>query len=83
VQYLGTNEATSTQEPHYRKGDGQMERIWHPEGNAPLRAEIEAPAEAYTAEVEAAYKFVAEQGVFKDGVMPELPPKCEWIRWDI
>ncbi|KAI4843045.1 hypothetical protein E4T45_08793, partial [Aureobasidium sp. EXF-8846] len=80
VQYLTTNEAVPTQAPHYRKANGQMERIWHPEGNAAPRTEIEAPAEAYTAEHEAAYKFVAEQGVFKGGIMPELPPKCEWIR---
>lgn len=80
VQYVATKDG---QEPHYKKANGKMERIWHPEGNAAHRAEIEAPAEAYTAEHEAAYKFVADQGVFKDGVMPELPPKCEWIRWDI
>ncbi|KAI4731471.1 hypothetical protein E4T49_00687 [Aureobasidium sp. EXF-10728] len=83
VQYQATKETVPTQEPYYRKANGQMERIWHPEGIPAPRAEIEAPAEAYTAEHEAAYKFVAEQGVFKDGIMPELPPKCEWIRWDI
>ncbi|KAI5239673.1 hypothetical protein E4T43_06596 [Aureobasidium subglaciale] len=84
VQYMASGkEAGATQEPHYRKADGSMERIWHPEGNPAPRTEVEAPAEAYTAEVQAAYMFVAEQGIFKDGIMPEVPPKCEWIRWDI
>ncbi|KAI5204729.1 hypothetical protein E4T39_03382 [Aureobasidium subglaciale] len=76
VQYMASGkEAGSTQEPHYRKADGSMERIWHPEGNPAPKAEIEGPAEAYTAEVQAAYMFVAEQGIFKDGIMPEVPPK--------
>ncbi|THW91887.1 hypothetical protein D6D15_03575 [Aureobasidium pullulans] len=84
VQYVAIGkEGEQTQEPHYRDANGNMERIWHPEGNAAFRAEMEAPAEAYTTEHEAAYKFMAEQGTFKDGIMPEIPPKCEWIRWDV
>lgn len=78
-----SKEAGATSVPHYRKSDGSMERIWHPEGTPARKTEMEAPAEAYTAEIEAAYKFVAEQGMFKDGIMPEVPPKFDWIRWDV
>ena len=34
-------------------------------------------------DAKAAYEFVAQNGAFKDGIMPELPPSPEWVRWDI
>jgi nucleoporin NUP42 len=29
------------------------------------------------------YDFVLENGTFKDGVMPEVPPKREWVNWEL
>ncbi|EGD94455.1 hypothetical protein TESG_01971 [Trichophyton tonsurans CBS 112818] len=42
-----------------------------------------ASPEGYTSAVEEAYKFAHENGAFKDGVMPSVPPKPEWSRYDI
>ncbi|TKA27942.1 hypothetical protein B0A50_04007 [Salinomyces thailandicus] len=66
----------------------KSERIWHPNG-PPLNANpyAEAPPEVYTTELVAmlkeAYDHVSETGTFKDGIMPEIPPKREWVRWDL
>lgn len=27
------------------------------------------------------YRYLKERGTFKDGIMPELPPKREWCTW--
>lgn len=73
--------------PHYRRADeGQPERIWFPDGPPAPNPWAEPPPEAYGGAVgafEEAYKFVAERGQFRDGVMPEEPPRREWVRWDL
>ncbi|KAI7542377.1 hypothetical protein KC316_g15305 [Hortaea werneckii] len=67
---------------------GKSERIWHPDG-PPQNPNpyAEAPPEKYTGELAAVlkevYDYVNETGTFKDGLMPEIPPKREWIRWDL
>lgn len=59
-------------------------RIFFPDGppdDATLR-DVEAAPEEYTPEVEAQYKFFNENGYFKDGIIPSVPPKKEWNSWD-
>lgn len=59
-------------------------RIHFPDGppdDATLR-DVEAAPDEYTPEVEAQYKFFMENGYFKDGVLPSVPPKKEWNTWD-
>lgn len=59
-------------------------RINFPEGppdDAILR-DSQAKAEEYTSEVEEMYKFFLENGYFKDGVIPSVPPKKDWISFD-
>ncbi|KAF2770913.1 hypothetical protein EJ03DRAFT_388527 [Teratosphaeria nubilosa] len=64
------------------------ERIWHPDG-PPERESEDAldKAELYTGELGAVlkelYEYVRETGDFKDGIVPEIPPKREWVRWDL
>ncbi|KAI6867598.1 hypothetical protein KC318_g19037, partial [Hortaea werneckii] len=67
---------------------GKAERIWHPDG-PPQNSNpyAEAPPEKYAGELggvlKEVYDYVNETGAFKDGLMPEIPPKREWIRWDL
>ncbi|OTA37373.1 hypothetical protein BTJ68_03067 [Hortaea werneckii EXF-2000] len=67
---------------------GKAERIWHPNG-PPQNPNpyAEAPPEKYMGELGAVlkevYDYVNETGTFKDGLMPEIPPKREWMRWDL
>lgn len=77
VQYL------QDQAPYFSSNDGKLERIWHPNGPPPPNPDIEDPPGMYNAVLEAAYAFVRETGTFKDGIMPEVPPKREWIRYDV
>ncbi|KAJ5711204.1 hypothetical protein N7488_005360 [Penicillium malachiteum] len=38
--------------------------------------------EDYTPEIEEMYKYFLANGCFKDGVIPKVPPKREWISFD-
>jgi nucleoporin NUP42 len=43
---------------------------------------VEGRPEEYTEAVREAYEYVAREGRFKDGIMPNVPPKREWVSWD-
>lgn len=55
-------------------------------GTASSNEYAEAAPEVYAGELgvilKEIYEYVAETGQFKDGFVPEIPPKREWIRWD-
>ncbi|KAK5151344.1 hypothetical protein LTR04_006615 [Oleoguttula sp. CCFEE 6159] len=71
-------------EPHYQRADGGgVERIWFPNGPPPPNPFTELPADSYNDVLKEAYAFVSANGAFKDGIMPEIAPKREWVRWDI
>lgn len=38
--------------------------------------------ENYTAEVTDQYQYFVQNGVFKDGIVPSVPPKTEWVSFD-
>lgn len=75
--------------PTYRHPQtGKMERIWHPNGPPEMpNPYAEAPPELYMGDLgvllKEVYDYVRQQEQFKDGVMPEIPPKREWLRWDV
>ena len=59
-------------------------RINFPDGppdEATLR-DSEGKSEEYTPEIAAQYEFFLKNGYFKDGLIPPVPPKREWISWD-
>ena len=67
---------------------GNMERIWHPNGPPEVpNLCAEAAPEMYLGELGAVlkdlYEYVGQTGQFKDGVVPEVPPKREWLHWDL
>ena len=71
-------------EQYVKRSDGALERIWFPEGPPPPAPtkNPEVPDEAYDEVTKENYIYMNEHGKFKDGIMPELPPKREWVNWD-
>ncbi|GAD98787.1 conserved hypothetical protein [Paecilomyces variotii No. 5] len=58
--------------------------IFFPEGppdQASLR-DAQGKPEEYTPEVTEQYEFFIKNGFFKDGVIPSVPPKTEWVSFD-
>lgn len=64
--------------------DGSWQRIWFPDGPPPNPAQngMMQGAEAPVG-VEEAYRFLRENGRFREGVMPEVPPGAGMVRWDV
>ncbi|KAJ6111863.1 hypothetical protein N7523_007924 [Penicillium sp. IBT 18751x] len=59
-------------------------RINFPDGppeEAALR-DSQGKPEDYTPEIEQMYQFYLDNGYFKDGIIPAVPPKREWISFD-
>ncbi|KAK2747905.1 hypothetical protein FQN57_001496 [Myotisia sp. PD_48] len=80
VQYIDN-------EPCYQHPDDPSTyvRVHFPEGPPKpetLKFAVAKPEE-YTPALEQAYKFAQEHKAFKDNIMPSLPPKVEWSRFDI
>lgn len=59
-------------------------RILFPDGPpdpAGLR-DAQGKPEEYTPEINGQYDFFFSNGFFKDGVIPPVPPKSEWLSFD-
>lgn len=59
-------------------------RIFFPDGppeQASLR-DAQGKPEEYSPEVVEQYEFFVKNGYFKDGVIPSVPPKTEWVSFD-
>jgi nucleoporin NUP42 len=69
-------------QPCTRRSDGLWERIWFPDGPPKWKKAPDLSDDAYDEKTVAQYKYWKETGTFKDGIMPELPPKREWCSWD-
>jgi nucleoporin NUP42 len=70
--------------PGFRRPDGKWERIMFPDGPpAPNKDAAKSP-EHYdgNAALKAEYQYAAQNGVFKDGKMPLVPPLREWCSFD-
>lgn len=69
-------------------GGNRLERIWFPAGPPPGPAfTAEALPHVYEdatigPQLREAYEHVSKTGLFKDGLIPEIPPKKEWISFD-
>ncbi len=70
--------------PCYKRADdGTWERIWFPDGPPPYNKGTELPVEEYDEATKDAYLYMRDNTVFKDGLMPMLPPRREWSKWDL
>jgi nucleoporin NUP42 len=65
-----------------RSQDKKMERISYPDGPPPYNKDTELPESMYDEKTKDAYLFMRDKGYFKDGWMPNLPPRREWCKWD-
>lgn len=66
----------------YRDTDGSWKKIWFPDGPPVLKKAVELPDTAYDEATKANYQYLKEHGTFKNGRIPELPPKREWCNWN-
>ena len=69
-------------EPCFKNQGGAWQRIWFPHGPPVFRKTLGPPEEAYNMPIQEKYMFAKEHGVFKNGMLPEVPPKREWCNWD-
>lgn len=70
--------------PCYRNPDGSWERIWFPDGPpAFLKPESLPPDVEYDEGTIQNYLLLRQTGRFKDNIIPALPPKREWLSWDL
>lgn len=69
-------------EPCYKSNDGYWQRVWFPDGPPVFTKTVDLPDEAYDEATKANYRHLKENGTFKDGLMPALPPKRDWCVWD-
>ena len=68
--------------PYVKAQDGELEKIHFPNGPPSLNKSPELPDELYDEGTKENYRFMMGHSKFKDGVMPNLPPKREWCKWD-
>ncbi len=70
------------EEPCFKSPEGYWTKIWFPDGPPVFKKSEELPEEVYDEGVKEDYRYLKEQGVFKGGVIPELPPRREWVGWN-
>jgi len=69
-----------------------MEKIWYPDaganpdvmavGREDKLDDLQADVSEYTDDVKEQYRFLLDEGKFKDGKMPLVPPMHEWCVYD-
>lgn len=69
-------------EPCTKGEDGAWGKICFPDGSPTLTKAEELAEVAYDESTKENYMFMRMHGVFKDGMMPSLPPRREWCNWD-
>ena len=81
VQWKGQQVSYMDDKPCVRRADGRWERVWFPDPPS-WQKKVDVPVEHYSSSLEQQYKYVQEHGTFQNGIMPELPPKREWVNWN-
>lgn len=71
--------------PHYRRKDGSWERIWFADGPPPPPKVSELPDQSMYQDpnIQKAYEELRQTGQFQNGIVPDMPPRVEWVGWDI
>jgi nucleoporin NUP42 len=65
----------------FQRPDREWERVTFPDPPQWKKQE-DLPLDLYDDRVAKEYKHLSDHGTFKDGVMPDLAPKREWIDWN-
>jgi nucleoporin NUP42 len=84
VQPAGPGNEQKKAVPMVRLPDGSLSKVWFPDGAPTYTPDTEAKDQGVyqTAEVQESWRTFRSQGLFADGVMPEVPPMREWCTWD-
>ena len=69
-------------EPCYKRNDGAWAKIWFPDGAPKFVRTPEMPDDVYDESVKEKYMFMRQHGAFENGIMPDLPPRREWCKWE-
>ena len=89
--YRGQPVTYENNNPYYRRPDTrQLERIWFPDGAAEVEYigrddnvwDTQGQPDEYTDDVVEQYKYLFEQGMWRDGKMPLVPPLRAWAVYD-
>ena len=70
-------------EPCYKATSGAWQKIWFPDGVPTFVNSVDIPEDRYNSETKENYAFLRDNGAFKNGVIPLLPPKREWCSWNL
>lgn len=81
----------ATNHYYHRPSDHKLERIWFPRGKAEQQVErlpqskldFQVSDDKYTQEIRDEYAYLFENGRFRDGKIPLIPPMREWVDYDI
>ncbi|KAF8866203.1 hypothetical protein BDZ45DRAFT_720346 [Acephala macrosclerotiorum] len=68
--------------PGFTNRAGKWERIWFPNGPPAHDPQAYLPADRYNQVTKDAYEYARQNGRFKDGIMPTMPPLQEMCHWD-
>ncbi|MCJ1342251.1 hypothetical protein MMC31_000431 [Peltigera leucophlebia] len=69
--------------PCYKHPSGSWERIWFPDGPPVFVKPESLPDVQYDEGTIQNYLQLRQTGKFKENIIPALPPKREWLSWDL
>lgn len=69
--------------PCYKNPNGSWERIWFPDGPPDFLKAESLPDVQYDEGTIQNYLQLRQTGRFKENIIPALPPKREWLSWDL
>lgn len=69
--------------PCYKNPKGSWERIWFPDGPPDFLKAESLPDVQYDEGTIQNYLQLRQTGRFKENIIPALPPKREWLSWDL
>ncbi|CZR57536.1 uncharacterized protein PAC_07425 [Phialocephala subalpina] len=68
--------------PGFTNRAGKWEKIWFPNGPPAHDPQAYLSADRYNQMTKDAYEYARQNGRFKDGIMPTMPPIQEMCHWD-
>ena len=83
VKWNGKMVSYINSDPCHKGRDGAWQRIWFPDGVPTFINSDGLSDSAYDNKMKENYEYLKDQGTFKNGIMPLLPPKREWCNWDL
>ena len=81
VSWKGRSVTYIRNEPYFRRTDTALEKVWFPDPPN-FNKEQDLPSEGYDEKLEDDYRYMKDNGIFKNDIMPDLPPKREWCNWE-